>query len=83
MHIKIFDTHQFLSEAAADEMLQLIQRKPTAVVCLASGGSPKLTCELFCKKVKETGTDVSFSSWALMNGWDCHPPYREAATMIL
>ncbi len=58
MQLKILKDYLGLSEYAATEMMQLIKDKPNAVICLASGDSPKLACELFVKKVKEQHIDA-------------------------
>jgi galactosamine-6-phosphate isomerase len=74
MQVKVVDSYQSLSEYAAEEMLQLLQEKPAAVICLASGDSPKLTCELFCRNVKETGIDTSRFFFAGLDEWVGLPP---------
>jgi galactosamine-6-phosphate isomerase len=69
MQLKVFKDYTLLSEYAADAMIQLLKEKPNAVICLASGDSPKLACELFCKKVKEKNTDVSEFFFAGLDEW--------------
>jgi galactosamine-6-phosphate isomerase len=59
MNIEIYNNYELLSEATANAMALLIKEKSNAVICIASGDSPKLACELFCKKVKEENVDVS------------------------
>ncbi len=50
MKVLVFNDNNALAEFAASEMIELLKKKPAAVICLASGDSPKLTCELFVKK---------------------------------
>jgi glucosamine-6-phosphate isomerase len=69
MLLKIFNDDLQLSEYAADRMLQLLKETPKAVICLASGDSPKLTCELFVKKVKEKKIDISKFFFVGLDEW--------------
>jgi galactosamine-6-phosphate isomerase len=69
MEVKIFKDHTLLAAYAADAMVQLLQQKPTAVVCMASGDSPKLTCELFCKKAAALNLDTSQLFFAGLDEW--------------
>ena len=62
MHLKIYDDHQGLSDTAANEIVALIRNKPGAVLCLASGETPRLTCQLLVQKVKNEKIDISLSS---------------------
>lgn len=59
MQIEVFKDYAALSMYAAKEMVQTIKQKPAAVICIASGDSPKLTCELFCKMVTEENIDTT------------------------
>lgn len=52
-NVQIFDDHAALSEQAAELIFQLIRQKPNAVICLASGDSPKQTYQLLTKKLQE------------------------------
>ncbi len=63
-----------ISENIAGLMTQLLQQKPSAVICIASGDSPKLTCELFCKKVKEETIDISQFFFVGLDEWVGLPP---------
>jgi glucosamine-6-phosphate isomerase len=56
----IFKSYETLSAFAANEWAMLIKEKPRAVICVASGDSPKLACELFCRKVNEENIDSKF-----------------------
>jgi galactosamine-6-phosphate isomerase len=75
MLVKIFNDYKSLSEYAAAEWATLIQQKPNAVVCVASGDSPKLTCELFCTIVKEKKIDVSNFFFVGLDEWVGLPPH--------
>lgn len=69
MDVKIFDSYETLSAYAAAEWTKLIKEKPGAVVCVASGDSPKLACKLFCKQVKEENIDVSKFLFVGLDEW--------------
>lgn len=69
MLLKIFKDYLQLSEYAADGMLQLLKETPKAVICLASGDSPKLTCELFVKMAKEKKIDISKFFFVGLDEW--------------
>jgi glucosamine-6-phosphate isomerase len=69
MITRIFNDCETLSAFAASEWATLIKVKPDAVICVASGDSPKLACELFCKKVKEENIDVSQFFFIGLDEW--------------
>lgn len=51
MEVGIFPAEEELSERVSDEMIGAIRARPSAVICLASGDTPKRAYELFVKKV--------------------------------
>lgn len=69
MKVNVYKDYEALSAATANAMSDLIQQKPTAVICIASGDSPKLACELFCKKAKEENTDISQFFFVGLDEW--------------
>lgn len=69
MITRILNDYETLSAFAASEWATLIIEKPDAVICVASGDSPKLACELFCKKVKEENIDVSQFFFIGLDEW--------------
>lgn len=74
MHIKIYKDYHALSTAAADEMIALLNDKPDAVICLASGHTPQLTCELFVISALENKTDLSRFTFIGLDEWVGIPP---------
>lgn len=50
-NVHVFDDHATLSEQAAELIFQLVKQKPNAVICLASGDSPKQTYEILSEKL--------------------------------
>ena len=86
MKILIYKDYSSLSAFAAGEMIRLIKEKPDAVICLASGDSPKLTCELFTQKVKEEKPDISKFFFIGLDEWiglapairgSCHNDFKK------
>ena len=53
------ENYEKMSEHAACEIVNYIKQKPDANICLASGGSPDLTYDLFVKKLIEEKVDTS------------------------
>lgn len=69
MKIQVFPSYEKLSHAAAEEMVRTIQRKPNAVLCVASGNSPLQTCHVFVNLVKQNGIDVSNVFFVGLDEW--------------
>jgi galactosamine-6-phosphate isomerase len=65
----VFSSYELLSDFAAAEWIQLIKMNPEVTICVASGDSPKLACELFCQKVKEQSIDVSRFYFVGLDEW--------------
>jgi galactosamine-6-phosphate isomerase len=79
MHLKIYDDHQGLSDTAANEIVSLIRNKPGAVVCLASGETPRLTCQLLVQKLKNEKIDISQLTMIGLDEWVNVPPDSEGS----
>lgn len=58
-----------MSESASELLLALIQRKPDAVICLATGASPLKTYQRFIEKVKAQHTDISRVTFVKLDEW--------------
>lgn len=69
MKVLIQPDYPAISHHAADEIMALLAEKPDAVLCIASGDSPKLACELFVKKVQDTGLDTSRFFFIGLDEW--------------
>ena len=69
MQTKIFDNELLLADAVADALVELIQQKPEAVICMASGGSPKLSCEHFVNQVRSMNLDTSKFFFVGLDEW--------------
>jgi len=79
MQLEIYKDYKELSIHAADAMLDCVQKKPSAVICLASGDSPKLAYQLFVQKVLKTKTDISACTFIGLDEWVGIPPENEGS----
>ena len=69
MTTKIFTDYNALSQQTADEVIALVNEKPTAVICFASGSTPVGACEWLVKKVKGQKIDFSQCSFIGLDEW--------------
>lgn len=74
MKLKRFKNYEELSEFAASEIANSIKNKPSLVLCLASGDTPKLTVDLLVKKLKEEDIDHSKITFIGLDEWVGLPP---------
>ena len=74
MKLIVYDDPKQLAEAAAQEIISLLIRKPDAVICMASGNSPKLTCETFVEMAAMQGTDTGKFFFVGLDEWVGIPP---------
>jgi galactosamine-6-phosphate isomerase len=79
MQLKIYKDYQGLSEAAANEIIDLITNKPDAVLCLASGDTPRLTCKLFAEKALKEKLDLSRITFIGLDEWVGIPPENDGS----
>lgn len=74
MQLKIYKNYEALSEAASDEMVNAIKNNTRAVICMASGDSPKLTARLFVEKLLKSHIDYSQFTLVALDEWVGVPP---------
>ena len=79
MQVKIFTDHQSLSESVATEVVALINSKPEAVICFASGETPRLACRKLVEKIRNEKTDISRCSFIGLDEWVGIPPENEGS----
>jgi galactosamine-6-phosphate isomerase len=79
MQLKIYDDHHGLSDAAANDIISLVRNKPDAVVCLASGETPRLTCQFLVQKIKNEKADISRLTLIGLDEWVNIPPDNEGS----
>lgn len=69
MKVRIFDTFEMMSSAAANEIISTILRKSDAVICLAAGDSPSLCYEILVKELKKRSIDYSNVHFVGLDEW--------------
>ena len=69
MITKIFTDNDALSDYLAEQMIELILEKPTALICFASGNSPRNTAACFVQKVQERKVDLSGFHFIGLDEW--------------
>lgn len=79
MQLKKFTSYKELSEATAIEMLTLLRQKPNAVICLASGDSPRLSYQFFVEQAINEKTDVSKFTFIGLDEWVGISPVNEGS----
>ena len=79
MQLKIYKDYQSLSDAAANEIIELVKKKPGAVVCMASGDTPRLTCKLFVEKAKTEKVDLAQMTFIGLDEWVGIPSEKDGS----
>jgi galactosamine-6-phosphate isomerase len=79
MQLKIYKDYQSLSEAAANEIIELVKNKSNAVICMASGETPRLTCKLFAEKAVKEKADLSHITFIGLDEWVGIPPENDGS----
>lgn len=79
MKVSVFPNYRMLSESVADEIIHSVQKKPTAVLCFASGDTPRLCYQLMVEKAKEASIDFSEISFVGLDEWVGIPPSNEGS----
>jgi len=74
MTLCIYSDEYELANVVAKEIFELIKKKPKAVICFASGNSPKLSCEEFVKLALLNHLDTSQFFFIGLDEWVGIPP---------
>ena len=74
MQILSFKNYEELSGYVADFIANSIKNKPNLVLCMASGSTPALTCDLLVQKLKEEQVDYSKFTFLGLDEWVGLPP---------
>jgi glucosamine-6-phosphate isomerase len=69
-----FKNYEQLSDYTADHIVNAIKSKPDLVLCMASGSTPSLTCDLLVEKLKEEHADYSKFTFIGLDEWVGLPP---------
>lgn len=83
MECRIFDDYDELSAAAAELIIGIVERKPDAVLCFATGNSPVGTYKALAQKAKESGTDFSQCFCFGLDEWLGVPPEKSGSCHYL
>jgi len=69
-----FKNYEQLSAYTADHIVNAIKSKPDLVLCMASGSTPSLTCDLLVEKLKDEHADYSKFTFIGLDEWVGLPP---------
>ena len=79
MKLSVFSNYRLLSENASDEIIDLVKYKPTAVICLASGDTPRLCYQLLVEKAIAGNIDFRAITFIGLDEWVGIPPANEGS----
>ena len=79
MQLIVFKDHEALSLYAAEEIIRLVKSKPDAVICFASGDSPRLAYKLLVEKSLIEKIDFSRVILIGLDEWVGIPPSNEGS----
>ncbi len=68
-----------MSLHAARHVIDLVRSKPNALLCIAAGDTPKLTCDLIANIGKKEKVDFSRCFFASLDEWVGIPPENEGS----
>lgn len=74
MKVSVHDTYEQMSQFAADEILSVITSNHKALLCLATGDTPKLTYKLLVEKILSQKIDISQIQFVGLDEWVGVPP---------
>ncbi|HED3139185.1 galactosamine-6-phosphate isomerase [Citrobacter farmeri] len=67
--IQYCDHYDALSDRASERLIQVIQDKPDATICLATGATPELTYRFFVEKIQQRHVDIRNVSFVKLDEW--------------
>src|SRR4051812_47207122 len=79
MEVKIYNDYQALSAQVANPVIDLVKQKPEAVLCMASGDTPKLCCQLLVQKAISENIDFSDVKFIGLDEWVGIDPTNEGS----
>lgn len=68
-YIQYCDNYDVLSDRASEQLITLIQNKPDATICLATGGTPLLTYHYFVEKINQRKIDLNRVVFVKLDEW--------------
>jgi glucosamine-6-phosphate isomerase len=79
MQLQICENYDVLSAHAAKEIIELVKEKPDAVLCLASGDTPRLTYSMMAKMAADDRVDFSRCTFIGLDEWMGISPDNEGS----
>ncbi len=79
MQLNIYKDYDTLSQNAAAEIIELVNFKPNAVLCLAAGDTPRLTYTLMAERAKHKKTDFTRCTFIGLDEWVGIAPGNEGS----
>src|SRR5690349_6462004 len=79
MTLEVFKDHETLSLAAADEIIGQVRSKPSSVLCLAAGDTPRVAYRMVGEIAKREGVDFSKCTFVGLDEWIGIPPDNEGS----
>ena len=67
--IQYCDHYDALSDRASERLIQVIQDKPDATICLATGATPELTYRFFVEKIQKNQVDIRNVTFVKLDEW--------------
>jgi len=74
MKVEVYSNYASLSEHVAQEIISLVKNKPDAILCMASGESPKLTCSKVVDIANRENINFSRLQFIGLDEWVGIPP---------
>jgi glucosamine-6-phosphate isomerase len=79
MNLAIHENYESLSNAAANQIIEVVRQKPCAVLCLAAGDTPRLAYTLMVNTVKTEGLDFANCTFIGLDEWLGISPCNEGS----
>ena len=79
MQLNIYDSYETLSFHVADQIIALVSQKPDAVLCFASGDTPKLAYASMREKAMNDRVDFRRCTFIGLDEWEGIPPDNEGS----
>ena len=76
MELTIFDTYETLSAEAAGLIIETVKKNSSAILCFASGDTPKRAYELVAERAKKENVDFSKCIFVGLDEWLGVPPHN-------
>lgn len=79
MKVTVEKNYESMSLRAARHVIDLVKSKPDALICIAAGHTPELTCDLIAQIAKKENIDFSRCYFVSLDEWVGIPPENEGS----